>query len=36
MEIGTGQNPLPMSMLDEVYDENAKIALGALHECAYN
>ena len=26
VEIGTGQNPLPVSMLDEVYDENAKIA----------
>ena len=36
VEIGTGQNPLPMSMLDEVYDENAKIALCAMHECAYN
>ena len=36
VEIGTGQNPLPMSMIDEVYDENAKIALCAMHECAYN
>ena len=23
-------------MIDEVYDENAKIALCAMHECAYN
>lgn len=36
VEIGTGQNPLSMSMIDEVYDENAKIALCAMHECAYN
>ncbi|MDY3972644.1 MAG: M14 family metallocarboxypeptidase [Clostridia bacterium] len=30
VEIGQGQNPLPMSMLDDVYDENAKIILCAM------
>lgn len=33
VEIGLGKNPLPMSMLDDVYDENAKIALCAMNEC---
>ena len=27
IEVGHGQNPLPMSMLDEIYEENAKIIL---------
>lgn len=35
VEIGMGKNPLPMSMLDDVYDENAKIILCAMRECAY-
>ncbi|MGN0107525.1 MAG: M14 family metallocarboxypeptidase [Hominilimicola sp.] len=30
VEIGQGKNPLPMSMLDDVYDENAKIILCAM------
>ncbi len=34
VEIGQGQNPLPMSMLDDVYDENAKIILCAMESVA--
>lgn len=34
IEIGSGKNPLPMSMLDDVYDENAKIVLTAMEEIA--
>lgn len=30
VEIGQGENPLPMSMLDDVYEENAKIILCAM------
>lgn len=32
IEIGMGKNPLPLSMLDEVYDENARIILTAMNE----
>lgn len=32
VEIGRGTNPLPMSMLDDVYEENAKIILCAMNE----
>ena len=32
IEIGSGKNPLPMKMLDEVYDENAKLVLAAMDE----
>ncbi|MBQ8301643.1 MAG: peptidase M14, partial [Clostridia bacterium] len=32
VEIGLGKNPLPMEMLDEVYEENAKIVLCAMQE----
>ena len=34
VEIGQGLNPLPMSMLDDVYDENAKIILCAMESVA--
>lgn len=34
VEIGLGQNPLPISMLDDVYEENAKIILCAMREIA--
>jgi g-D-glutamyl-meso-diaminopimelate peptidase len=34
VEIGHGKNPLPMSMLDDVYEENARIILCAMNECA--
>ncbi len=30
VEIGKGKNPLPMSMLDDVYDENARMILCAM------
>lgn len=30
IEMGHGKNPLPMSMLDDIYEENAKIILCAL------
>ena len=30
VEIGMGKNPLPMQMLDEVYEENARLTLCAL------
>lgn len=30
VEIGKGKNPLPMSMLDDVYEENARLILCAL------
>lgn len=33
VEIGQGKNPLPMEMLDDVYEENAKIILCAMREC---
>lgn len=33
VEIGKGKNPLPMSMMDDVYDDNAKIILCAMQEC---
>lgn len=32
VEIGHGTNPLPMQMLDCIYDENAKLVLCALNE----
>lgn len=32
VEIGYGENPLPMSMLDDVYDENAKMIICAATE----
>lgn len=32
IEIGSGKNPLPMKMLDEVYDENARLVLAAIDE----
>ncbi len=32
VEIGIGKNPLPMKMLDDVYEENAKIVLCAMEE----
>lgn len=34
IEIGKGKNPLPLSMLDNIFEENAKIALCLLDECA--
>lgn len=33
VEIGHGKNPLPLSMLDSVYEENAKIILCAMSSC---
>ena len=33
VEIGRGKNPLPMSMLNEVYAENARLILAAMCEC---
>lgn len=35
VEIGQGTNPLPMSMLNDVYDDNAKIILCAMNECTH-
>lgn len=32
IEMGHGKNPLPMKMLDEVYDENERIILRAMRE----
>lgn len=32
VEIGKGKNPLPMSMLDDVYEDNARIILKAMEE----
>ena len=32
IEIGSGKNPLPMEMLDKVYDENARLVLAAMCE----
>lgn len=32
IEIGRGKNPLPMKMLDEIYDENARLILAAMDE----
>ena len=32
IEIGSGQNPLPMEKLNEIYDENAMIILKAMEE----
>lgn len=32
VEIGMGKNPLPMDMLDEIYEENAQLTLCALNE----
>ncbi len=32
IEIGKGKNPLPMQMLDDVYEENARIVLTAMTE----
>ncbi len=32
IEIGSGKNPLPYDMLDEIYDENARIILKAMEE----
>lgn len=36
VEIGQGQNPLPMQMMDSVYEDNAKIVLCAMSECMKN
>lgn len=33
VEIGHGKNPLPLSMLDSIYEENAKIILCAMQYC---
>lgn len=33
VEIGSGTNPLPMEMLDDIFEENAKIILCAAEEC---
>ncbi len=33
VEIGLGTNPLPMGMLSDVYEENAKIILCTMEEC---
>lgn len=35
VEIGHGTNPLPLSMLDSVYEENAKIILCAMSCCMH-
>ena len=35
VEIGRGKNPLPMTMLDDVYAENAPLILCAINECAH-
>ena len=32
VEIGKGKNPLPLSMIDEVYEDNARIILSAMAE----
>lgn len=32
VEIGHGKNPLPMDMLDEVYDENERLVFEVMHE----
>lgn len=32
VEIGLGKNPLPSEMLDEIYDENARLTLTAMEE----
>lgn len=32
VEIGSGKNPLPMSQLDSVYDENARLIIAATEE----
>lgn len=32
IEIGQGKNPLPVQMLDEIYDENARLVLSAMEE----
>lgn len=32
IEIGEGTNPLPLEMLDDVYDENKRIILRVMHE----
>lgn len=32
VEIGHGENPLPLSMLDEIYEENARLILASLAE----
>lgn len=32
VEIGHGKNPLPMSQLDEIYDENARLIITAMKE----
>lgn len=32
VEIGTGKNPLPVSMLDDVYEDNARLILCAVSE----
>ncbi len=34
VEIGRGKNPLPVSMLDEIYEENARIVLCAIESLA--
>lgn len=35
IEMGQGKNPLPLEMLDNIYEENAKIILCAMRECIY-
>lgn len=34
VEIGHGKNPLPCELLPEIYEENARLLLAALEECA--
>ena len=33
IEIGKGKNPLPLSMINDIFEENAKIALCLMDEC---
>ena len=35
VEIGTGKNPLPVSELKNIFEENSKIILCAMHELAH-
>lgn len=34
VEIGKGKNPLPCSVLPQIYDDNARLLLAAMTECA--
>lgn len=36
IEMGSGKNPLPMSQLDEIYEENARLTLCALNGSSMN